>query len=146
MSHVRAQLLAEVKTALAANPAIAKVYGQRVVPTRQLWPSVLVYAENENIEALGITSPRQYLRELTLVCKGFVRPTQDEEAGETSLDSIAVEIEDTLKDTSLTTEKDLSLLSVDWGQEESGDSILLTISLTYRLVYTTTEYLPETAT
>jgi hypothetical protein len=111
-----------------------------------LWPSVLVYAENENIEALGITSPRQYLRELTLVCKGFVRPTQDEEAGETSLDSLAVEIEDTLKDTSLTLEKDLSLLSVDWGQEESGESILLTISLTYRLIYTTTEYLPETAT
>ena len=146
MSHVRAQLLAEVKTALSANPAIAKVYGQRVVPTRQMWPSVLVYAENESIQVLEFVSTRQYMRELTLVCKGYVRPTQDEEAGENSLDSLSVEIEDTLKATILTAEKDLSLVSVDWGQEESGDYILLTISLTYRILYTTTEYLPETAT
>ena len=146
MSHVRASLLASVKSTLAGNTAIAKVYGQRVPPTRQMWPAVCVYAEAEAIENLGLSYPRQQLREITLVCKGWVRPTQDEEAGEVALDALTVEIEDTLKASSLTGEKDLSLVAADWGQEEVGDLLLLTVSLTYRLRYTVTEYSPETAT
>lgn len=146
MAHVRSTLLGEVKSALAANAAIAKVYAQRVPPTRQLWPAVLVYAEAEAVEALGLAYPRQYLREMTLVIKGYVRPGQDEEAGETALDVLAVEIEDTLKYTSLTGEKDFTLVGTDWGQEEAGELLLLTVSLTYRLRYTSTEYSPETAT
>lgn len=146
MSHVRSTLLAAVKTTLAANSAIGKVYAQRAAPTFQLWPAVCVYAESEAIEALGMAYPRQQLRELTLSCKGYVRPGQDEEAAESALDTLAVEIEDTLKASSLTGEKDLTLAGTDWGQEEIGELLLLTVTLTYRIRYTTTEYLPETAT
>lgn len=146
MSHVRASLLATVKSTLAANAALARVYAQRVPPTRQVWPAVCVYAESESVENLGLAYPRQQLRELALAVKGYVRPGQDEEANETALDTLAVEIEDTLKASSLTGDKDLSMTGTDWGQEEVGDGLLLTVTLTYRLRYTVTEYLPETAT
>jgi len=146
MSHVRAALLASVKSTLALNAALAKVYNQRVAPTRQIWPAVCVYAESETVENLGLSYPRQQLRDLALAVKVYARPSQDEEANESSLDTLAVEIEDTLKATSLTGEKDLSLVATEWGQEEVGDLLLLTVSLSYRLRYTVTEYLPETAT
>ena len=146
MSHARATLLAAVKTALSANSAIGKIYRQRIGPTLQAWPAVCVYAESESVEALGMAYPRQQLRELQLACRGYVRPGQDEEAAESALDTLAVEIEDTLLASSLTGDKDLTLVSTDWGQEEVGELLLLTVTLTYRLRYTTTEYLPETAT
>lgn len=146
MAHARATLLAAVKTALAANAAIGKVYLQRLGPTRQIWPAVCVYADAESVEALGMAYPRQQLRDLQVVCRGYVRPSQDEEADEAALDALAVEIEDTLKASSLTGEKDLTLVGTDWGTEEIGELALLTVNLTYRLRYTTTEYLPETAT
>lgn len=146
MSHVRAALLASVKSTLAGNSALAKVYNQRIPPTRQIWPAVCVYAEAETVENLGMSYPRQQLRDLSLVCKVYARPSQDEEANEVALDVLTVEIEDTLKASSLTGEKDLSLVATEWGQEEVGDMLLLTVALAYRLRYTVTEYSPETAT
>lgn len=146
MSHVRSTLLAAAKTALSANTAIARVYLQRVPPSRQLWPAVCVYADTETVESLGMAYPRQQLREMVMVCKGYVRTTQDEEADEVALNTLAVEIEDTLKASSLTGEKNMALTATDWGIEDVGDLAMLTISLTYLVRYTTTEYLPETAT
>lgn len=146
MAHVRAALLAAAKAALDANTALPAVYAQRVPPTRQIWPAVCVYAEAEDVEQLGMTYPRQQLRTLQMQVKGWLRPTQDDEANETALDQLAVEIEDTLKASSLAGDKDLALVSTTWADELVGELAMMSVTLTYQARYTTTEYLPETAT
>ena len=147
--HARRTLLGQIKTALDANSAIKGCWLQRSPPTRNLWPCVTIYVESETVDTQGLMQPRMQIRTMQVIVKGWVRPREDDEAMEADMDQLCVEIEETLKGSSLTSEKDLTLESTsfqmtDIAPDAGSPVYLLSAEMGYRLTYATAEYAPRT--
>lgn len=78
------QIIDELKVLLKSIPQLAGVWHQRTFPTRQVYPSAVLFFENETNEAQGIDW-HDHQRTASLVVALFAQGTQDAEKVEASL-------------------------------------------------------------
>lgn len=152
MSHGRKEIRSAIATILRATPTAWKsVAESRIESQRQIWPYLMVFAESETSEADVVNNPSIYGRTVNITVAGMLRlpGTGDTITIEDSMDTMAAEIETKLTQTTLrasvTTLKSLELVSSSMAVIIEEDGINhAELNMTWRVIYWTTEGLPET--
>jgi hypothetical protein len=138
--HIRRAILENVRAQLKVIPNYGGVWIQRFAPNRNAFPAITLFAENETVDTLTIHNlPRAQERTLTLIVNCWIKGTPDGEKIESDFDNAALDIESTLI---LPTQAiDFYLLSTDF-QFVEDDAEINAVTLTYKIVYETTEFNP----
>lgn len=147
MAHLRKQIRDAAQT---ATTGLATT-GSNVFPGRVHnlaagdLPALLIYATSEQAEIISISRPRTALRDLEIVFEGRAQAATAE-ALEDLLDTIALEVETALGDTTLGgLVKNLDLASTEIQASGAGQKLDGMVRLTYRAVYAAALDDPETA-
>jgi hypothetical protein len=138
--HIRRSILESIRTQLKVLPNYGGVWIQRIAPNRNSFPAITLYPENETVDTLTIhVSPRPQERALTVIVNVWIKGTPDNEKIESDFDKAAVDIESTI--VLPANAIDFYLLSTDF-QFVEDDAEINAITLTYRVIYETTEFNP----
>lgn len=138
--HLRRLILESIRTQLKTLPNYGGVWIQRVAPSRNSFPSITLYAENETVETLTVhPSPRWQDRTVTVSVNVWIKGTQDNEKLEVDFDKAALEIEQTI--TSVPNSVYFDLVATEFNFLED-DAEINTVTLTYRITYNTQEFNP----
>ncbi|MCG7984734.1 MAG: hypothetical protein JAY90_18530 [Candidatus Thiodiazotropha lotti] len=150
MSHVRKQVRDAVGVLLSANPTNWNhVFKTKITPQREVLPYLLVYIDNENIEALDISPAYLQLRDMQLIVRGRFRLVEGESL-EDYLDDIAVEIETKLTTATLKAQladklKGFELVTInDDLITDDNERSYAEIVFEWHVKVMTTEGIPET--
>jgi len=143
--HKRRTIINAIKAQLQTLN-VGGVWNQRTPPTRNVWPAVTLYAEEETIDiAPGHEypiQPRSQTRHLTLAVNVWLRCDQDAEKIEDDMDEWAVNIEQTLSNDGTIGIADLILINSEFSVAEDDPKINV-MTLTYYVMYYTEEQNPE---
>jgi hypothetical protein len=104
MSHARQTIRQAIATLLApTGGTYGTVIQTRIASTRQQWPYVMVFADNDNSEPILISEPNTYDRILSISIVGMLRMpgNNDTETIEDRMDAMAEEIEGKLTNADL---------------------------------------------
>jgi len=138
--HIRRALLQALQTQLKALTGFSGVWIQRIGPTRNAFPAITLYADQESVETLSIhAQPRPQERVLTVSVNAWIRGTSDDEKAESDMDAAAVSIEAVLTRPLLA--DDMVLVATDFSVSEEEPEIHV-CTLTYHVIYSTTEFGP----
>lgn len=151
--HARAQIRDAVAELLKQETeAWALVYKSRIDYPREVWPYLKVYCDKEGTQRLTIHSPHAEERTLSLIVVGLIRiPSSGEtETIEDRMDAVALKIESYVTEEALY--DDLPALKTVDLVNSAMDVILnqddkishAEVTLTYKIVYTTMEGMPDT--
>lgn len=151
MSHARKTIRNAVATILKTSPSNwSSVAESRIQSTRQQWPYLMVFADSETSEAVTMTLPMPYERDVTISIVGLLRlpGTGDTYTIEDKMDAVAAEIETKLTTATLraAVSKVQSVMLVaskmDVILEEDGIDHA-ELNQTWQVSYSTLEGLPE---
>ena len=138
--HKRRAYLEDLRTKLKTLTGFGGVWIQRIGPSRTMFPSITLYADQETVETETIHAPnRPQDRVLTISINAWIRGTADDEKAESDMDDAAVSIEGII--TKPTGTDDIILVSTDFNISEEEPEIHV-ITLTYKLQYQSTELSP----
>lgn len=152
MSHSRKTIRSAIATILRTTPTNWKsVAESRIESPRQIWPYLMVFAESETSDVAIVNNPSIYERTVNITVAAMLRlpGTGDTITIEDSMDTVAAEIEtkltqDTLR-VSVATLKALTLIASSMAVVIEDDGLNhAELNMTWRVMYWTTEGLPET--
>lgn len=143
--HRRRIIINAIKTQLKTL-GVGGVWNQRAPPTRNVWPAITIYAEEEKIEVVPSyeypIKSRSQNRYLTLAVSIWLRAEQDAEKIEEDMDDWALNVEQTIANDGAMGIEDLMLQNTEFGIAEEDPKISI-ITLTYSIMYYTEEQKPE---
>jgi len=138
--HIRRAILESIRTQLQTLPDFSGVWIQRVPPTRNAYPCITLYANNENSETMLIhPRPRLQDRVVSVSVNAWIRITVDAEKAESDMDNAALLIEQAMN--SDFGADDVRLVATDFQVDEEEPE-LHAATLTYEIDYTSTESNP----
>jgi hypothetical protein len=146
MFHAR-QRIREAATAqlTGLTAAYDHVYAARVHPLSPAGlPAILVFTNQEQVISESEFAPREQRRTLELVIEAYARLSADVDD---QLDQIAAEVETAIAgDVTLGgTARDCELISINTDLFGEGDQFMGLLTLTYHVLYFTTEGAPTVA-
>lgn len=146
MSHVRKLIRDEVVTTLTGLATTgSNIYRSRVYPlAANKLPGITIYTKSDASEYATNVRPRTILRTLTIVVEAYVQALSDYDS---QLDTIAVEIEETLAAdvTRGGYAKDTRIVAFDAEYSGDGDLPVASAVFTIEVLYSTLENDSETA-
>lgn len=95
--HARQQIREGFETLLKTAPLTSwkSVQPQRIASTRQIWPYMMVFSENDKVETMNENQPAVYLRTVKITTIGMLRlpSNNDKQTIEDKMDALALDIE-----------------------------------------------------
>jgi hypothetical protein len=136
--HRRRNILEFLATRLRTLSGYSVVRIQRAGSSRLAYPYITLYAESEECKTLTVhPQPRPQDRALIVSVNVWIRGTVDDEKPETDMDNAAVDVESVMSKPTIA--DDIELIATDFAVAEDEPEIHV-VTLTYRVVYTSTEY------
>lgn len=146
MSHVRQQIRERFATTVTGLTTTgSKVYQSRVYNMEAAnLPGLIVYTKEETSQPIVIGSSRTLERILSLNVEAYVKAVSD---SDDTIDTIAKEIETAIAaDTTLNSlAKDCFLETTEINYNGEGEQPIAVMTMTYQIMYITTEGSPGTA-
>lgn len=141
--HDRQKILNELRTQLKNSTYFAGVWVQRVIPNKNVFPCVTLFADNETVDTLTIhNGNRPQDRFVNVSIVGWVKGARlSDEQIEIELSIMSAEIEKQISPP--TGAIDIKLDSTDYLVDDAEPE-LHSIKLNYLLNYGTSERTPET--
>ncbi len=146
MAHARKAIRDNIIQAVTGLTTTgSNVFQNRVYPIEQSsLPGLMVFTNEETIEASSISPPRTQIRRLTVSCEGVVRAVDNYDD---TLDSICQEVEEALT-ADLTRgglAKDTLITSFEAQFNGDGDQPIVIGRITVEIVYATLENAVDTS-
>ena len=139
--HQRRQFLENIKTQLEMLPNFGSIMIQRILPARNAWPAITLFADQESVQTESIhPSPRPQDRALTISVVIWIKGGADDEKAEKDMDKYAAAVETALLKP--IGADDMALVATDFVVDEE-EAEIHAVTLTYSLLYNTLENNPN---
>ena len=142
--HIRRAILEALRTQLKTL-GYAGVWIQRIAPTRNAWPCITLYAEEEGVQTItGEVDqypivPRSQTRIISVPINVWIKSTGDPEKVESDMDDASVAVEAVIVNTFGAA--DVLLVATDFKVVEDEPEINI-VTLTYHISYYAEEQNP----